>query len=125
LDGRPGVLSARYGGAVDWEDRRRMLLDEMAPFADRAARFVCHLHFIDENGNENATSGIVDGEICVEDRGAGGFSYDPIFFYPPMGRTFAELQIREKNAISHRARAVGRLLTTLDDSENEVLLNRG
>jgi XTP/dITP diphosphohydrolase len=111
LQNRPGILSARYGGQVSWEERRQMLLAELAPHEDRTARFVCALHFIDEHGHEISVSGTVDGLISEADQGERG--------YPPLGKTFAELRIREKNAISHRARAVGDLLHMLSDSEEE------
>lgn len=113
ISGRPGVLSARYGGELSWEARRQFLLDELSESADRDARFICVLHFIDERGHELVAHAHVDGLITTEDRGERGFSYDPIFFYPPMDRTFAELRIREKNAISHRAIAIGKLLVSL------------
>jgi len=117
LNGRPGVLSARYGGNVDWPTRRALLLEELREARDRSARFVCAIHFIDERGHEIAVEGVVAGDIVEEERGTEGFSYDPLFFYPPLGRTFGELGIREKNAISHRARAVGALLHALDEHD--------
>lgn len=123
LNGRPGVLSARYGGKISWDERRRLLLDEVGAHEDRSARFVCVLHFIDEHGHEHSVHGEVDGVLAEADRGDSGFSYDPLFFYPPLGKTFAELRIREKNAVSHRARAVGDLLHLLDDETEEALLH--
>ena len=69
LDGRPGVLSARYGGDLTWEERRRYILGEMADQANRKARFVCVLHFIDELNNEIVSHAYVDGEITMEERG--------------------------------------------------------
>jgi len=119
LDGRPGVLSARYGGDLSWEARRELLLSELSEKADRSARFVCVLHFIDELGEELVAEAFVDGEITKENRGEQGFSYDPIFFYPPLDQTFAELRIREKNAVSHRAIAVSKLLIALNGSADE------
>jgi XTP/dITP diphosphohydrolase len=116
LDRRPGVLSAFYGGAgVSWSERRRTLLAELAAVGDpdRRARFVCALHFIDEHGRELTALGTVDGEIAAEERGKLGFSFDPIFRYPPYGRTFAEVSSAQKNAVSHRARAVAALLAAL------------
>jgi XTP/dITP diphosphohydrolase len=107
LGGRPGVLTAYYGGpGLTWSGRRRALLDELARSgggADRRARFVCALHFIDAAGRELAAMGTVEGEIAPEERGELGFSFDPVFFYPPAGRTFAELSAAEKNRVSHRA----------------------
>jgi XTP/dITP diphosphohydrolase len=116
LDGRPGVTTADYGGAgTPWPQRRALLLAELAeiPGADRAARFVCALHCIDESGSELATFGAVDGEIAHEERGELGFSFDPVFFYPPLDRTFAELGAREKNRVSHRATAVAQLRASI------------
>jgi len=117
LGGRPGVLSAYYGGpGLTWSERRRRLLDELAgerSGADRRARFVCALHFIDATGRELATMGRVDGEIAPEERGELGFSFDPVFFYPPARRTFAELSAGEKNRVSHRAVAVAALLNAV------------
>ena len=117
LGGRPGVMTAYYGGrGLTWSDRRRALLDELAghgPEADRRARFVCALHFIAPSGHELTTMGTVDGEIVTEERGELGFSFDPVFFYPPAGRTFAELSAAEKNCVSHRTAAAEALLKAL------------
>jgi len=114
LGGRPGVLTAYYGGpGLAWSERRRALLDEVARTGegeDRRARFVCALHFIDARGREFGAMGAVDGQIAPEERGELGFSFDPVFFYPPAGRTFAELSAGEKNRVSHRAAAVAALL---------------
>ncbi len=117
LGGRPGVLTAYYGGpGLSWGERRRALLDELAGHgdgADRRARFVCALHFIDVAGRELPTMGTVDGEIATEECGELGFSFDPVFFYSPAGRTFAELTPDAKNVVSHRAAAAAALLKAL------------
>ncbi len=116
LGRRPGVLSARYGGpAATWPERRRLLLDELAATGseDRAARFVCALHVVDERGGEHAVVATVDGTIAEAERGEGGFSYDALFEYPPLGKTFGELTAAEKNAVSHRARAARAILADL------------
>ncbi|MEA2721873.1 MAG: XTP/dITP diphosphohydrolase [Candidatus Eremiobacteraeota bacterium] len=116
LDRRPGVLTAYYGGAnLPWSERRRKLLAELAESgsSDRRARFVCALHFIDGRGRELATMGTVDGEIAPEERGELGFSFDPVFLYPPAGRTFAEMSAAEKNAVSHRAIASAALVAAI------------
>ncbi len=117
LDRRPGVLSAFYGGAgAAWSERRRKLLAELAAVGgtDRRARFVCALHFIDERGRELAALGTVDGEIAPAERGELGFSFDPVFRYPPFDATFAELSPERKNAVSHRAVAVAALLAAVE-----------
>lgn len=118
LDGRPGVLSARYGGvSATWSERRRLLLGEIAAAErdDRGARFACALHFIGADGRECSVFEILDGRVSEHERGDGGFSYDAIFI--PQGRTqtFAEISEAEKNRISHRARAARRLVAMLGD----------
>lgn len=124
LGGRPGVLTAYYGGpGLTWSERRRALLAELAACnegADRRARFVCALHFIGESGRELTALGTVVGEIAAEERGELGFSFDPVFFYAPAGRTFAELSSGEKNRSSHRARAVAALLDALQPTHPVV-----
>ena len=108
LAGRPGVLSARYGGDdATWPERRAKLVGEVAAARgqNRSARFVCALHFISDDGDELSVTRDVVGQIAETERGEGGFSYDAVFEYPPHGPTFAELSEEEKNAISHRAQA--------------------
>jgi XTP/dITP diphosphohydrolase len=119
LDRRPGVLTAYYGGAeLPWPERRKKLLAELrealaAGAEDRRARFVCALHFVDVGGRELATMGTVDGEIAPEERGELGFSFDPVFLYPPTGRTFAEMSAEEKNRVSHRGIAAAALVAAI------------
>jgi non-canonical purine NTP pyrophosphatase (RdgB/HAM1 family) len=116
LDHRPGVLSAYYGGTdATWPARRAKLLAELAATGsdDRRARFVSAMHFIDEAGREFASMGTVDGEIARAERGESGFSFDPVFLYPPAGKTFAELDETEKNRVSHRAIAVAALMAAV------------
>jgi XTP/dITP diphosphohydrolase len=128
LGGRPGVLSARYGGATaPWPTRRAMLLEEMLASGnvDRSACFVCALHMVKADGSECAALEALQGEITLADRGEGGFSYDPIFLYPPLGCTFGELREEEKNAISHRALAVRSLLTASARGSGAVRSKRG
>lgn len=116
LDGRPGVVTAYYGGAdLTWAQRREYVLSELARIdpVERTARFVCYLHYIDDEGTETAVNASVDGTIATRDRGDGGFSFDPIFVYPAAQKTFAELTPAEKNLVSHRRRAVSMLLHAL------------
>ena len=120
LDRRPGVLTAYYGGVeLPWPQRRAHLLRELATTAsaDRRARFVCAMHVIGEDDREFATMATVDGLVADEDRGEGGFSFDPIFFSPALGRTFAEISDEEKNRISHRAIAAAGLIALLRVAE--------
>ena len=116
LAGRPGVHSARYGGPdLDWPHRRAGLLDELRgiPPYRRAARFVCALALVENEGEPIVVRGEVDGYILEGESGTGGFGYDAIFLYPPMGRSFAALSEKEKNEVSHRRNAAEALLAIL------------
>jgi XTP/dITP diphosphohydrolase len=109
LGGAPGVRSARYGGpGLDDAGRVRLLLDALraVPPAKRAARFRCVIALVEPDGREQLVEGTVEGFIAEAPRGSGGFGYDPVFFYPPLGRTLAELTEAEKARVSHRAHAV-------------------
>ncbi len=114
LNGRPGVLSARYGGE-NASDAQRIarLLAEMAGRTDRRARFVCHVCLARDGEVLASQQGTVEGEILGAPRGTGGFGYDPVFFYPPLGKSFAELGAEEKNRLSHRAAALRSLAPLL------------
>lgn len=116
LGGRPGVLSARYGGpSATWAQRRQLLLDELTATgsADRSARFVCALAYVGPEGRATVVERDYVGEIADRERGQAGFSYDPLFVDPATGKTFAEIDQRTKNRISHRGRAVTALLGVL------------
>lgn len=118
LGGRPGVLSARYGGPqADDPTRCRLLLAELQATgaSNRLAEFVCVLALATPEGLLARWAGRVAGVIADQPRGHGGFGYDPIFLYLPAGRTFAEMSLEEKNAVSHRGRAVRRLPRILAD----------
>lgn len=109
LGGAPGLRSARYGGpGLDDAGRVRLLLDALraVPAAERTARFRCVIALVEPDGRERLVKGTVEGRIAEAPRGKGGFGYDPVFFYPPLGRTLAELSEAEKARVSHRARAV-------------------
>lgn len=107
LDGRPGVYSARYAGqeATDWDNCEK-LLREMAGQTNRAAHFVCVLSLATPSGPALTWEARCDGEIINERRGESGFGYDPIFYSPVLGKTFAEVSMAEKNRISHRGLAL-------------------
>ena len=115
LGRRPGVHSARYlGAAASDADRVRALLDELGRTAGpREARFVCALALAQAGSVLLEVEGECRGIIAHEPRGDSGFGYDPIFLIPDLGRTSAELSSNEKNALSHRARAVAALLEKL------------
>jgi len=115
LGGRPGIHSARYAGpkASD-SDRIRKLLSELdASGGPRDARFVCTLAIAQTGRLLLEAAGECRGLIAREPSGTNGFGYDPIFFFPELQRTYAELSESEKNLVSHRARAVHSLLEKL------------
>jgi XTP/dITP diphosphohydrolase len=116
LDGRPGVLSARYGGpGTTDEERNRKLLQELRESGgNRECRFVCALALTLRGSVLIEVEGESRGEIAQEPRGESGFGYDPIFLLPGEGRTYAELGPAIKNQTSHRARAIDLLLSALD-----------
>ncbi|MBE6564005.1 MAG: RdgB/HAM1 family non-canonical purine NTP pyrophosphatase [Ruminococcaceae bacterium] len=108
LDGRPGVYSARYSGKGDAENNKKILREmEGVPEEKRTAHFVCAVSCVFPDKREPlSVLGICDGLLLTEQKGDGGFGYDPLFFFPSLGKTFAELTPEEKNAISHRGIAV-------------------
>jgi XTP/dITP diphosphohydrolase len=108
LDGRPGVHSARYPGAM-YADKMAGLLGEMAAHPKPwTVRFVCALAVVESGDVRFACEAAVSGE-AVPPRGTNGFGYDPMFFYEPYGRTFGEVSDEEKLAVSHRGQAFARL----------------
>ena len=112
LDGEPGVRSARFVRPdATYPERFSVILRRMAehPERGRAARFLCAATVVESDRILFETIGRVEGEIADAPRGSGGFGYDPIFFYPPLGRTFGELAPEEKDRVSHRGKAFARL----------------
>ena len=110
LNGEPGIYSARYGFDDSLDDWGRLLLllknTEHVPDGQRQAQFVCVITMVTPDGKVIQARGEIHGELTREARGENGFGYDPIFYYPPLGKTTAELTPEEKNAVSHRANAL-------------------
>jgi XTP/dITP diphosphohydrolase len=109
LGGAPGVLSARFGGpGLDDAGRVLHLLQRLHGVepSRRTARFRCVIALVDPEGAEQVVEGVVDGVIAEAPRGSGGFGYDPVFVYPPLARTFAELTDAEKARVGHRGLAL-------------------
>jgi XTP/dITP diphosphohydrolase len=131
LDGAPGVYSARFAGprATDQQNNQRLLADlhqvearrqtpaahSLGPLGrfNRAAHYVCVIALAEAGQVITVVEGRADGVIIDEPRGSGGFGYDPYFFYPPLGKAFAEIQPEEKFAVSHRGAAFRKLLDYL------------
>ena len=118
LDGEPGVLSSRFAGeGATYADNVRKLLREMegVPANERSARFRCVIALVEPSGAEVFVEGNCEGAIAAAPRGDGGFGYDPVFFVPSRGCTFAELSLEEKDRISHRGRAMARMRRVLEE----------
>lgn len=125
LSGAPGPLSARWAGpdATD-ADRVRKLLDQMKerPEEERKARFASVAALARRGAVAAIFSDFVEGVLTRAPQGASGFGYDPIFLFEPLGRTFAELTVEEKNRCSHRARAFRKVVAFLRSRGNGLLL---
>ena len=119
LGGAPGIYSARYGGDPTLDDwgRLQLLLQNTAqvPDGQRQAKFVAAIALVYPDGQQIAVQGEVHGELLRQPVGEGGFGYDPIFYYPPAGKSFAQLTAEEKNQVSHRARALRSLVEKLSE----------
>lgn len=117
LGGAPGILSARYAGAgASDSERTEKLLRELEKTGDekRFARFVCAIALADETGEIIHTAeGICDGKIALAPRGNNGFGYDPVFIPAGFSETFGEMKTDEKQRISHRARAIAKIIAFL------------
>ena len=107
LDGAPGVLSARFAGPeATNEERFQKLLQEMEGVSNRKAAFECVISLAVPTGPALTYEGRCEGRITETPMGINGFGYDPVFFYPPLKKTFAELTREEKGRVSHRGKAL-------------------
>jgi XTP/dITP diphosphohydrolase len=117
LDGGPGLHSARWGGAaLDDAGRNALLLERLrgVPPERRTARYRCVIAIVSPDKTERLVQGTCEGVIAEAPRGDGGFGYDPLFFFPPFGRTFGEVEAARKHTVSHRgiaARAARAILS--------------
>jgi len=124
LDGAPGVYSSRYAGEdVTYADNNRKLLKELegVPSEKRTARFRCVIAICWEDGTVQTVEGAADGFITEDSVGMKGFGYDPVFFYPPENKRFAEMTLEEKNLVSHRGKALQNARTLIIERINKAL----
>lgn len=114
LDGQPGVISARYAGpgATDAMNNT-LLVGNMRGREDRSARFVCVIALANCGEMIRTFRSVVEGQLLEAPRGAEGFGYDPLFYFPPYGRSFGEISVDEKMAVSHRGKALTALFRYL------------
>jgi XTP/dITP diphosphohydrolase len=115
LDGAPGIRSARYAGpdATDAQNNEK-LLEKMSGMNDRSASFVCVISIAVPSGVALTYEGRCEGLIAESPAGDAGFGYDPLFYYPPLDKTFAQLSAEEKNRVSHRGKAFAELKEEFD-----------
>lgn len=116
LNGAPGVYSARFAGSnATYSEKIKKLLDMLdgVPAEKRTARFVCAAILIMPDGREICARGTCEGYIALEPSGTNGFGYDPVFYYPPAGKTLAQMTEEEKNRVSHRGKAMRDLAESL------------
>lgn len=120
LNGEPGIYSARYGfdESLDDAGRVQLLLKNMKDVPDdkRQAKFVCVITLVTLDGKSIQARGEVHGFVTHAPAGEGGFGYDPIFYYPPFGKTLAQVPQEEKNRVSHRAEALKIFYTKLKEA---------
>ncbi len=122
LDGAPGVYSARYAGdGHDDEANNKKLLEDMENVPDdkRSCRFISAIALARKNKETLITLGAVEGKLLHAPRGESGFGYDPLFFYEPAGKSFAELTAEEKNLVSHRKRGLEAMRELLEQENKE------
>lgn len=114
LGGKPGIYSARYGGeSLPYPEKIRSILKEMEPAEDRSARFECSMVLVFPDGQKVSATACVNGSILHQPKGTGGFGYDSIFYCSEIGKSFGEASDEEKNAVSHRGRALDELCRKL------------
>ena len=121
LNKEPGVLSARYMGEdTSYHIKNQAIIDRLEGVKDedRTARFVCSIAAIDMEGNETVVRETMEGYIGYKEAGENGFGYDPIFMLPEYGCTSAEISMEEKNKISHRGKALRKMMSILTESGN-------
>lgn len=124
LGGRPGVQSARYGGeGANDTERCQKLLREMEGRTNRKAAFECVISVAVPSGLALTYEGRCEGFIAEAAAGSNGFGYDPVFYYPQLGKTFAELSMSEKSKVSHRGNALNELRTEFDKVLTWIRLN--
>jgi XTP/dITP diphosphohydrolase len=114
LGGKPGVYSARYAGLEATDDaNNRLVLQQLGSSVRRSARYVCVIALVKAGVLIETFCGTVEGELLTSPRGANGFGYDPLFYYPPFGCSFAEVSREQKQTVSHRGEALQNMLSYL------------
>lgn len=113
LGGAPGIYSARFSGGDD-EDNNDLLLEKLKGESNRDAKYVCAMACVfPDHSNDFTVRGECYGKILTKRQGTGGFGYDPLFYFEPFGKTFAQVELSKKNTVSHRSVAMRSLIKKL------------
>ncbi|MBQ6782470.1 MAG: XTP/dITP diphosphatase [Acholeplasmatales bacterium] len=120
LNGAPGIYSARYAGTHNDEDNNALLIKNLNGIENRNAHYECAICIAYPNGDYITEIGTVSGIIIDDRRGNGGFGYDPYFYIPEFGKTFAEVPLEKKNTISHRNKALMKIKDRIDENFNII-----
>lgn len=116
LNGEPGIYSARYlGKDTSYDIKCQHIIELCENASDRGCVYTCAIAYIDELGKEHIFTGVLNGEVAKKIEGKNGFGYDPIFYYEPLQTTLANVTDEEKNAISHRRKALEQVLTYIKE----------
>lgn len=117
LHGEPGIYSARYlGKDTSYEIKCQHIIKQCEDTSDRGCAYTCAIAYIDELGKEHTFTGVLQGEVAKNMEGTHGFGYDPIFYYAPFQTTLANVSDEEKNAISHRRKALEQVLAYIKEA---------
>lgn len=115
LDGAPGIYSARFMGRdTSYDVKNQYIIDQCKDVNDRGCQFVCAIAYVTADGREYVFTGIVEGLVAEHIEGEGGFGYDPMFYYPPYKTTLANVSEEQKNKVSHRGRALAKLIAFME-----------
>ena len=115
LDGAPGIYSARFiGRDTSYEVKNQYIIDQCKDVNDRGCQFVCAIAYVTADGREYVFTGVVEGLVAEHIEGEGGFGYDPMFYYPPYKTTLANVSEEQKNKVSHRGRALEKLIAFME-----------
>lgn len=111
MNGEPGIYSARFMGYdTSYELKNKAIIERVKQSDDKGAQFICAIAYIETTGKEHVFTGVVEGSITETIIGEQGFGYDPIFYYPPFETTLANVSEEQKNSVSHRSRALTKLI---------------
>ena len=115
LDGAPGIYSARFMGRdTSYDVKNQYIIDQCKDVKDRGCQFVCAIAYVTADGREYVFTGVVEGLVAEHIEGEGGFGYDPMFYYPPYKTTLANVSEEQKNKVSHRGRALAKLIAFME-----------